>query len=256
MKVALLGPEGTYTHEAALKYFKNFEPVWCETITEIFESNTQAKFVPVENSLGGGVRDTIDMLRKRNETVTGEVTLKINHCLISDTELGQINTVKSHPQALSQCSEIIEKNGWSSETTPSTAKAVENLEKGEAALASKTAAKINGLNILENAVQDRNTNTTRFFALNTDIVDKEKTALILEPENDRPGLLNSMLSCFADQGINLSHIQSRPTKRKLGEYYFYVEAETSHDSEEFDKVLKCLEDYTRVKVLGSYAQQR
>ncbi len=256
MKVALLGPEGTYTHEAALKYFGEFEPVWCETITEVFESNTEAKFVPVENSLGGEVRDTVDMLRKRNETVTGEVTLKINHCLISETNLEQIKTVKSHPQALSQCKEIIDENGWSSEKTSSTAKAVENLGKGEAALASETAAKINGLNILKKAIQDRDINTTRFFALNTEIEEKEKTALILEPGSDQPGLLHSMLSCFADQGINLSHIQSRPTKRKLGEYYFYVEAEISNDTDEFSNALNCLEDYARVKVLGSYSAGR
>ena len=250
MRVALLGPEGTYTHQAAKKYFGEFEPDFCSTIREVFESETEIKFVPVENSLGGGVSDTIDLLRKNGDKITAEVVLPINHALISDSNLGEIETVKSHPQALAQSEEIISEHGWEKVETDSTAKAVEEIEEGEAALASEIAAEINDKPILETAVQDTETNTTRFFVLNGEPEPEEKASIILEPGEDRPGLLHSMLSCFAGHQINLSHIQSRPTKKGLGEYFFYVEAEAA--DKRLDKAVQCLETYGDIKVLGKF----
>jgi len=251
-QVALLGPEGTYTHQAAKKYFGEFEPDFCSTIREVFESDTELKFVPVENSLGGGVSDTVDLLREKDNEITAEVALGINHALISDSELEEIEVIKSHPQALAQSQEIINKHGWEEMETDSTAKAVENLEEGEAALASEIAAEINNKPILQKSVQDTDTNTTRFFVLNGDPEDHEKASIILEPGEDRPGLLHSMLSCFAGHQVNLSHIQSRPTKKKLGEYYFYVEAEAG--DEKLEPVMKCVETYADVKKLGQYSR--
>lgn len=252
LKVALLGPEGTYTHQAAKKYFGDFEPDYCSTIREVFESNTGTKFVPVENSLGGGVSDTVDLLRETNNEITAEVVLGINHALISNTDLGDIEEIKSHPQALAQSQEIINKHGWKEVETDSTAKAVEGLEGGEAALASEVAAEINNVPILQKSVQDTDSNTTRFFVLNGDSERGEKTSLILEPGEDRPGLLHSMLSCFAGHQINLSNIQSRPTKKGLGEYFFYVEAEIKDKN--LGNALKCLETYADVKKLGEYSR--
>lgn len=252
MKVALLGPKGTYTHQAAKKYFGEFEPDFCSTIREVFESDTETKFVPVENSLGGGVSDTIDFLRENNTKITAEVVLPINHALISESNIEGIETIKSHPQALAQSQEIIAEHGWEKIETDSTAKAVENLEKGEAALASEIAAEINNTSILETSVQDTDSNTTRFFVLNGPPEPQSKASIILEPGEDRPGLLHSMLSCFAGHQINLSHIQSRPTKKGLGEYFFYVEAETADGS--LDKAVKCLETYADVKILGKYSR--
>jgi prephenate dehydratase len=252
MKVALLGPEGTYTHQAAKKYFGEFEPDFCSTIREVFNSETEIKFVPVENSLGGGVSDTVDLLRETENRVTSEVLLPINHALISDSGLEEIESIKSHPQALAQSEEIIEKHGWEKIETDSTAKAVEGLKTGEAALASEIAAEINDKSIIRTSVQDKENNTTRFFVLNGDSEPEEKTSMILEPGEDRPGLLHSMLSCFAGHQVNLSHIQSRPTKNKLGEYYFYVEAEAA--DERMDKSVKCLETYADVKILGKFSR--
>lgn len=251
MKVALLGPEGTYTHQAADRYFENLEPQFCSTIREVFESETAVKFVPVENSLGGGVSDTIDLLKEKDITITGEIRLPINHALISDTELKNIEKVLSHPQALSQTKELINEHGWATEEASSTAKAVEEISKGEAALASEIAADINEKKVLDTAVQDTDSNVTRFFVLNGESEAEEKSSLILEPGEDRPGLLHAMLSCFAGHEINLSHIQSRPTKEKLGEYYFYVEAEAANGR--LEKAVKCLETYGEVQLLGSYS---
>ena len=252
MRVALLGPEGTYTHQAAKKYFGEFEPDFCSTIREVFESDTETKFVPVENSLGGGVSDTIDRLRKNGNEITAEVVLPINHALISESKLEDIETVKSHPQALAQSEEIISEHSWEKVETDSTAKAVEEIEEGEAALASEIAAEINDKPIIETAVQDTETNTTRFFVLNGESEPEQKASIILEPGEDRPGLLHSMLSCFAGHQINWSHIQSRPTKKGLGEYFFYVEAEAA--DERLDKAVQCLETYGDIKLLGKYSE--
>ncbi|MFP4230172.1 MAG: prephenate dehydratase, partial [Candidatus Nanohaloarchaea archaeon] len=195
--------------------------------------------------------DTVELLREGDDTITAEIHLRIQHALISEEEsIEDIEKVKSHPQALSQSKEIIQRHEWSKEETGSTAAAVENLGSGEAALASEIAAEINGKNILETSVQDVETNITRFFVLNGEAEAEEKTALILDPGEDRPGLLHAMLSCFAGHQINLSHLQSRPTKRKLGEYYFYVEANAA--GEKLENAKKCLETYGKVQDLGSF----
>ncbi|QGA79983.1 prephenate dehydratase [Candidatus Nanohalobium constans] len=252
MKVALLGPEGTYTHQAAASYFEDLETDYCSTIRDVFNSDTEVKFVPVENSLGGGVSDTVELLKSGDDTVTAEVRLQIQHALISDEDsIEDIERIKSHPQALSQCQNLIEEHGWEKEETGSTAAAVEQLEEGEAALASEIAAEINDKNILETSVQDTDSNITRFFVLNGDPEPEEKTALVLEPGEDRPGLLHAMLSCFAGHQVNLTHIQSRPTKRKLGEYYFYVEADAA--GEKLQDTIDCLETYAEVQNLGSFS---
>lgn len=253
MKAALLGPEGTYTHQAAEKYFEDLEPIFCSTIRQVFESDTKAKLVPIENSLGGGVTDTIDLLREKEERISGEVVLPIQHALISDEEeISDIEKVVSHPQALAQCQDIISEHGWEQKEANSTAEAVEGLESGEAALASEIAAEINNKNILRTSVQDKDVNVTRFLVLNGEPERREKSSLVLEPGEDRPGLLHAMLSCFAGHEINLTHIQSRPTKEKLGEYYFYVEAQAA--GEQLQKAITALETYGEVQNLGEYGE--
>lgn len=252
-KVALLGPEGTYTHQAAEKQFDDLNPRFCSTIKQVFESDVDVKLVPIENSLGGGVTDTIDLLKNSSEAVTGEIVLPIQHSLVSNEEdIEDIDTVVSHPQALAQCQDIISKHDWSEKESNSTAEAVEELEVGEAALASEIAADINNRNILAKSVQDKDTNVTRFLVLNGEVEDKGKTSLVLEPEEDRPGILHAMLSCFSGHEINLTHIQSRPTKERLGEYYFYVEAQASE--EKLQNAVTALETYGEVQNLGEYSE--
>jgi prephenate dehydratase len=252
MKLALLGPEGTYTQQAAEKYFENLEAKFCSTIRDIFDSEVETKFIPVENSLGGGVSDTIDFLHEEDEEITAEVRLKIEHALISHEEVEDIEKIVSHPQALAQCRDIIEEYGWEEVEASSTASAVEDLGEGEAALASEIAAELNDVPIVERAVQDTDSNTTRFFVLNGPEEQGVKSSMILEPGEDRPGLLHSMLSCFAGHQINLSHIQSRPTKKELGDYFFYIEAEEG-SGEKLDRAVQCLETYAEVQMLGSYS---
>jgi len=252
MKVAFLGPEGTYTHQAVDKYFSDYEPVTVSTIKEAVEAKADTAVIPFENSLGGSVTESMDLLREKDVKITGEVKVEIDHVLASnENSISDIEKVKSHPQALTQSKEIIEEKGWQTEETSSTAQAGEDLAEGEAAICSKLAAKLNDLNILKKSVQDKESNTTRFYVLNGEETEGKKTSVILEPGKDRPGILGAMLSCFSGHGINLAYIQSRPTRDELGEYYFYIEAEADQNSEEFQKTKKCLETYAEVSVLGS-----
>jgi len=254
MKVALLGPEGTYTHEAALKYFGEFEPVFCSTISEVFDKEADAKLVPFENSLGGGVTDSMDKLREKECEITAEQRLEIDHCLLSkEDSIEKVHKVKSHPQALDQCGKFIEEHGFEAEEASSTAGAAADISEGDAAIGSRAAARVYDLNILEESIQDSKGNITRFFILGGEKTSQEKTSMILVPGEDRPGILHSMLGCFAGHEVNLSFIQSRPTREGLGKYFFFVEAEKGTDSEEMQKSLKCLETYSNVEILGSYS---
>lgn len=256
MEVALLGPEGTYTQQAADEYFSDYDytPIFYSTITDIFDSDIETAIIPFENSLGGGVEGMIDLLWERNMTITGEQILEIDHCLLSrESNLEAIERVRSHPQALTQCESLIQEHGWETVEAPSTAKAANEVGPNEAALASALAGTIHGLNVLGEGVQDTKSNATRFLILNGPMNEEaDKTSLTLDPSEDRPGLLHSILGCFSGHEINLSYIQSRPTKRELGDYYFYIEAETDQESEAFEKAHQCLKTYAAVDVLGSY----
>ena len=259
MKVAILGPEGTYTHQAADQYFgEKLEPVFYSTITEVFESEESRKIIPIENTLGGDVEESIEQFQQiSNLRIEAEQKIPINHCLISNEKLEDIEAVKSHPQALSQCQSYIKNNNWKKEETGSTAKAVTQLEESKAAIASKIAAEINQAPIIEKNIQDNKQNQTRFFIIRTEKVreesrEPEKTSLIIEPEEDRPGILHEILEKFAEKEINLTHIQSRPKKTKLGEYYFYIEANIKNKTQEFEEAKKQIKNIADVKTLGKY----
>lgn len=254
-KVAFLGPEGTYTHQAVEEFFEDYEKVLCSTISDIIDADADASVIPFENSLGGGVGKSIDLLRDKDVEVTGEHAVDIDHVLVSNEDsISDVERVRSHPQALSQCRDFLDQKGWEEVDSSSTAKAAEEIENGEAAICSSLAAELNNLNILEEDIQDRESNTTRFFILDNEREEGEKSSLILEPGVDRPGLLESMLSCFSGHGINLAYIQSRPTRDGLGKYYFYLEAEADRQDQNFLKAVECLQTYADVKLLGSYSR--
>lgn len=253
MRVAVLGPKGTYTHAAADEYFESYDPVFCAGLAAVFDAEADARVVPFENSLGGGVSQSIDLLRERDVEITGELLLPIEHCLCSrEADLSTVRAVRSHPQALSQCRSLIEEHGWETIEAPSTAAAARDLEPGEAAIASTLAAREWGLQVHAENVQDVDSNVTRFLVLDGPVRPGEKTSMILEPGEDRPGILRNMLGCYSGHGINLSYIQSRPTGRGLGEYYFYIEAEAGRGEDALERALQCVRTYANVNVLGSY----
>lgn len=261
MKVALLGPKGTYTHQAAEEYFEKYEPVFCSTIREAIDAKSDATVLPFENSVGGGVGESIDLFRRvEGIKIVGEKVIPIRHFLLSKEEsLDDIEVVKSHSQALDQCREFLSNYDWEEREASSTAKAAQEIGGKEAAIASEFSGKLNDLNFLRKNIQDRKSNETKFFILGNneqESENKSKTSLILESGRDRPGLLQSMLSCFSGHGINLSYIQSRPTKESLGKYFFFVEAEASLESDRLQRTLQCLKTYSDVKVLGSYESDK
>lgn len=252
MRVAVLGPPGTFTHQAADEYFSEYEPVFCSTLTEVVEEEGVAKIIPFENSLGGGVTESCDLLREHRPEVTGEHLLPIEHCLLSRSSLADIERVRSHPQALAQCRDLIERHGWETVEASSTARAADDVGENEAAIASSLAARENDLDVLERGVQDRRS-VTRFLVLDGPSTTPEKTSIVLEPGGDAPGLLHGMLGCFAERDINLTYIQSRPTKQGMGEYFFYLEAEEPRGTERFKRAADCLNEKADVTVLGSYS---
>ena len=259
MKVAILGPEGTYTHQAADQYFgEELEPVFYSTIAEVFNSEETKKIIPIENTLGGDVEESIEQFQQKDDLkIKAEQTIPINHCLISNEGLEDIEVVKSHPQALSQCQGYIKNKGWTKKETGSTAQAVTQLEDGEAAIASEIAAKINQKSIIEENIQDNQQNQTRFFIIQAgkdqeEVQEPEKTSLIIEPEEDRPGILHEILGKFAEKEINLTHIQSRPKKTQLGEYYFYIEANIKNKTQGFQEAEKQTRNIADIKKLGKY----
>lgn len=254
MKIALLGPEGTYTHMAAEEMVgREYEFVFCRSVEDALERYNSV--IPFENSLAGTVGQAVDLLKERdNRYIVEEKVLDIDHVLASQEDnLEDVEEVVSHPKALGQCRDIISDHDWKEVESSSTARAAREIGEGQAAICSEKAAEINGLNILKRSVQDKRNNSTRFLRIGDEIVKEgSKTAMVLLPEGDRPGLLSSMLSCFSGHGVNLSYIQSRPRKNGLGNYFFFVEAEESLENTNLKKALRCLETYCDVEILGCY----
>lgn len=245
MQVAMLGPEGTYSHAAAADRWSGLEPVFCDSIGDVVRADADRRLVPIENSLGGGVAETIDLLRDHRPAIADDVVHPIHHTVAARQQLSNIRRIRSHPQALDQCRSVIEEHGWATVTASSTAQAAQEIDSGEAAICSRMAAECNGLELLIEAAQD-DRSRTRFLVLGGEPV-RDRTALIIEPDEDRPGMLHELLGAFADRTINLTQIRSRPTRRRLGEYFFYVEAAAPGDA---DRLRAAVEDCRRLADVG------
>lgn len=271
-KLATLGPKGTFSHEAALKFCRSCDILFCKDIEEIFERVEKSKavygIVPVENSLEGSVSLTLELLLERDAEICREIVLNINHHLLAlkGAKLSSIKYVFSHPHALAQCRGAIKKLKLSTRNFLSTAEAAREIsaKKAEnaAAIASEMAAKTYGLEIIKRNVQDYSENKTRFFVISKKCEDKAVKAAkktgklkssIIVGIKDKPGALYDMLGSFAKRGINLTKIESRPSKKMLGDYVFYIDFEGDKEERRIKNVLKELSEATTfVKVLGSY----
>jgi len=252
MQVALLGPAGTYSHAAAKEEYEELEPVFCTTIGEVVRTDADRALVPIENSIGGSVGETIDLLRSERRTVSGARILDIKHQATTKRSSDDIERVRSHPQALDQCRSFIEERGWEPIESPSTARAAQAIEEGEATICSRLAAQENGLDTLASGIQDHDS-TTRFLELGGPAHGGERSVLLVEPEQDRPGLLHQVLEAFAAEDINLTQIQSRPTRTEMGTYFFYIEAATAPESDELETALAQARAVADMTVLGGYS---
>jgi len=263
-KVAFQGEMGAYSEAAARKVFGNPVLIPCEDFSEVFDKveREEADFglVPIENSTEGSVNQVYDLLLERNLFITGESSFRIEHCLIGFPK-ADIREVYSHPQALGQCREFLEKRNLKSVAFYDTAGAVRMIKEKNlryaGAIASESSAKHYGMNIIERGIEDNKNNYTRFFITSKNPSTpfrNGKTSIIFSVKHE-PGSLNSVLEELAKRGINLTKIESRPTKEKPWEYVFYLDFEGNLEDEKCKEALERVKDKSLfVKVLGSYPE--
>jgi chorismate mutase/prephenate dehydratase len=267
LKITCLGPLATFTHLAGLRHFgssADFIPV--DSIKKVFENvetgRAEYGVVPIENSNEGVVSYTLDMFMDSELQVVAEIILQISHNLISkQRSKSRVKKIYSHPQALAQCRGWIESNlpGIPVAESTSTARAAELAarNRNSAAIASDIAARMYDLNIIEKNIEDSRYNITRFLVISKEFPHKtgnDKTSIMFSIK-DKPGSLYEILLPFKKANINLTKIESRPSKRKAWEYIFFVDMEGHIDDK---KVKSSIEQVKKgcfyLKILGSYPQ--
>ncbi|HAV10397.1 MAG TPA: prephenate dehydratase [Dehalococcoidia bacterium] len=268
--VAFQGEKGAYSEDAVIAFFGDVAMVPYRYFSDVFDAVQRGKadagVVPVENSQAGSVTDTYDLLLRYPLTIYGEVTLRVRHCLMAlpCEKIETIKTVLSHPQGLAQSEEFLKKltniKIISETNTAASAKRIreENL-KGYAAIASRRAALLYGLEILAEGIETNSNNYTRFFVISKDTAPKgldNKTSLVFAVKNE-PGSLYSILGSFARRNVNLTKLESRPSRDKPWEYVFYADFEGHIDDPVSREILEELKGKTSfLKILGSYPKAK
>jgi chorismate mutase/prephenate dehydratase len=267
LKIAYMGPEGTFSHAAARSFF-GLAATYTETTTieGVFDAvarrEAQHGVVPIENSSEGTVNHTLDMFLSSALKICGEVELRIHHHLMGKmSDMDAIKRVCAHAQALAQC------RGWLDEHLPeperipvsSNAEGARRArdERGTAAIASRAAAEIYGLTILAEEIEDHSDNTTRFLVVGRKLFTPsgaDRTTLLVSASGtDDPGALFRLLEPFAEHGINMTRIESRPSRKRKWDYVFFMDVEGHVSDPPLAKALASLEARASLfKVLGSY----
>jgi chorismate mutase/prephenate dehydratase len=266
LRVGFQGELGAYSEMAVYSFFgQDVEVKPCESFDGVFESvktgDVDYGVVPIENSIEGSVNRTYDLFLEYDLKVCGEIIIRISHCLIAHkgTSIDQIKTVYSHPQALAQCRKFLERHKLKTISTFDTAGSVKMIKEDQlmdaAAIASERAAQIYDMTILEREIEDIKNNSTRFFVLDKQdsaYSGKDKTSIIFAAKST-PGALNKVLKEFSDRNINLTKIESRPTKQTPWEYHFYLDFEGHRIETKCQQALESIKDKTLfIKILGSY----
>jgi prephenate dehydratase len=273
--VAFQGERGAYGEMATLQYFHHVNLLPLKSFQDVFDAAENGKVeyivVPLENSIEGSINEIYDLLLQTKMNVVGEIYQRIRHCLIANRGTKMIRYVYSHPQALAQCRTYLQNKGFKPVPTYDTAGAAkmikENKMADSAAIASKRAAELYDMEILDEGIEDRKNNYTRFFVLSpkkkkksakSDLHDigrgghKHKTSIIFSVRHV-PGALFGILGEFAIRKINLTKIESRPTKETPWEYNFYVDFEGHLQNKAVHETLLSIEPKTSyIKILGSY----
>ena len=262
-KVAFLGPEGTFSHEDASMVSENLIS-YC-SIQQVMGAVESGEciygVVPIENSIEGPVSLTLDSLVHNFDLkIKNEIVIPINHNLLAATEMsvGDVENVYSHSQALGQCQPYLERHGITAHYTLSTAAAAKRVSetKRDAAIGTLKAAELYGLQVIDTNIQENFNNQTRFVVLDNEdspITGNDKTSISFSLFEDKPGGLYELLGLFAENNINLTKIESRPSKEGLGHYIFFIDMEGHRLDEDIKEILNDLKDNTSFfKVLGSY----
>ncbi len=264
LKIAYMGPPASFSNLAAMKKFgSSVKYVPVDSIIDVFAEVEHGRsdygVVPIENSIEGAINYTLDMFMESDLKICSEISLEISHNLLAKCPMGKIRKIYSNPNVIGQCRMWLEANlpGVEIVEVTSTTKAAELAvkEKHAASIGSSLAAKCYGLNILAASIEDMQHNMTRFLVIGkveSKPTGKDKTSVMFSVK-DRVGALHDMLVPFRKQKINLTKIESRPSKRKVWEYCFFVDMEGHHDDKNVRKAIEELQDVcTNFKILGSY----
>jgi len=265
LKVAYLGPKATFTHQASLEKFgSSVEYVSSSTITDVFREVDSARatygVVPIENSIEGAVNHTLDMFVDFNLKICSEIYLEISHNLMARCGLKKIKIIYSKAEVFGQCRNWLEKNLPLVELVEvsSTTRAAEiaSSKKNAAAIASFLASEVYGLRISAKGIEDSAHNVTRFLVISRKLYPqptrKDKTSIVFSVK-DRVGALHDMLVPFKKNNVNLTKIESRPSKERAWDYYFFADLEGHITSEKLRRAVSALEKgCTYLKILGSY----
>ncbi len=270
VKVAYSGIEGSFASISAEKILPDATRVsygsFSEAYNAVCEGECDFAVLPIENSYAGEVGAVTDLMFKGDLHVNGVYELGVSQCLlgIKDSTLESIKTVVSHPQALDQCSEYIKRNGLKSISAENTAVAAKEIaEKNDVtvgAIASKEAAKLYGLTILDYDINESAQNTTRFavFSRKADSLKKNQNSgafILMFTVKDEAGSLADAIAILGKHGYNMKVIRSRPSKNENWQYYFYTEVEGNIDTKEGNEMLKDLEkECNMIKVIGTYIE--
>jgi len=269
MKVAFQGELGAYSEQAVFNYYGEVETVPCESFDVMFDSVVSGKsdlaLAPIENSLAGSIHQNYDLLLQHDLHIVGEYLLRVRHCLIAmpGVKREEIKKAISHPQALGQCAAYLRNLNIKPETVYDTAGSVKMLKASgamdTAAIASRRAAELYEMNIIEEGIEDNSENYTRFLAVGRESVVPEKdakTSIVFTLKN-QPGALFKAMSVFALRDIDLTKIESRPLQGKPWEYLFYIDFIGSTQEESSKRALDHLGEYAMtLRVLGSYPRFR
>ncbi len=267
--IAYLGPAGTYTEEAAALHDPEAEraayPSLPDVVAAVDANQVDLAIAPIENSIAGSINDIVDaLIGAQNVHITGELLLPVDVCLIAlpGTDISSVKRVRSKAEAIGQCRRYLSEHLPDATLEPydSTAGAVESLlasDASTAALGPRRAAELHGMEILAEGVQDRTNNVTRFVVIGRQPPARsgtDKTSIVFDfDREDAPGLVYAALKPFADRGINLTKIESRPTGAKIGVYYFLLDFDGHESDENVQEALAELTRHTAMfKVLGSY----
>lgn len=265
-KIGYLGPPGSFTEEAALTI--KGKHIAFGSINEVFEAVSNGKLdvgvVPIENSIEGSVGITLDLLAHDYDLkIQREILLPISNNLLinSDAEMEDIKIIYSHSQALSQCSKFIDALGVDIHSASSTSAAAELIlgKKTSAAIGTRRAAELNNLKIAAKDIQDYKNNLTRFVVIATEDhtkTGKDKTSIVFSLMEDKPGGLYEILGIFAERKINLTKIESRPSKERMGRYIFFIDFEGHHEDPLIGNILNIIKSKVgNVKIFGSYPKE-
>ncbi|HTX22342.1 MAG TPA: prephenate dehydratase [Candidatus Aquilonibacter sp.] len=264
MSIAYLGPEATFTHQAAIRRFGSSltyapQKTIADVFTEVSKGRADYGVVPVENSTEGVVTHTLDMFVDSDLKIVSQIVLPVQQCLLSNSPRAKIKKLYAHPQSLAQCRGWIQNNLPRVEIieTSSNARSAELAakEKNTAAIAGILAAEKYGLEILEQDIQDNAANATRFLVLGRQCgppTGHDRTSLMVSV-TDKIGALHEALAAFRRHKINMTKIESRPSKRKAWEYFFFIDCDGHAQDKNVAQAIRHLGEHCNfVKILGSY----